>query len=1354
MGPVAGGILLFFLCLTSLTCANTTPIIQSYVYRVCEDIPKGVVAFTINATDRENDRLTYSLTEPNKEFFTVNEDNGDVSVVKDLDREKNYLMELGVIVSDGPNETPATISIILLDANNKRPRFSQSPYDISVEENFPKGTALLKVQAVDEDSGDAGLVQYSIDEVIPSRGLSLFSIGSSSGEVKLNRSLDYALNPFYQLKISATDSGGRCYYNTTTYLNSTVSAFITVVDIPNLDPEFIGLPYEGKVEEHSPVGQSVFQVTARDQDKGVNDEIKYSIENSTKDGLFSISEDYGVISVLSAIDREDTGPTVILTVKATESKLNSQGINASTTARVQINIEDINDNRPEFYKCEDSGDENCVAASNFTGKVSEHMSGFIFINMMVKDIDENSQIRLILEGDDKNVFSVEPQFITRGGMVQLLVRQPQNLDFERKQQMVLEVTAIDEENHNFNSTATVTINITDTNDNSPHFAQDTYKFSLREHSPAEMVFGTVTAVDPDTMDQGNIIYRLLPDSILPYFNVKPETGEIYVVDEALLDREVRSLYLATLVARDTHNNSGTTVLEITLTDINDQHPVINREVYLVFVAEGADFNVTIQATDGDESNTANSKIVFGIEPSRYSDNFTIDPNTGVLRNLGQLDLEVLDPKLNGQIELNVTATDSGTPPLSTVVRVNINIEDVNDNGPQFAASSYTFSVKEGEKGGFVGSVFAEDWDQTKIFNRISFSIIGGNVGSFIIRTYEEERGYRGDITVDQNVELDYDSSSKQFILQVEAADLEQVKALATVEVNLLDVNDERPKFNITQSVTVKENTTITGVVANFTGSDKDGNHSLVYELVSMNCRCDGLLTPCNSFILDRTGEVRANPQGEKLDYEKCDQVLIEAQVVDEFTEKGRNNSATTGEMVINIEDINDNAPEFIHSDSVFVVLPESTSQGTSVGAVRATDRDSEINGKITFTVTEVKFEDSDGDTADPGMLFSADNTFQDGIYVGTIQINGDIDIQKKGKYVVTVNATDSGGLSTGTKVDIHIILETYRVELEFTSSRTEVQNNLNEIIRVLTVATKATVRIVEITSDTPEASRASENTFIVAYFVYSNGTALTPAEVEVLITNPDYSLQLLELGLHTIGTGLAPTPESHTFELILLGIVGGLIIVLAVLTISMICTRRSYKRKLKAAKAMNSASKVTFDNQKSGPVVPGTNKYTMEGANPVLNLNIDTAMALDLDEDGTKAGKEKLSLLMAVICLVTVPDKVVAHSDTGPRSPLRAVLVNKLGLFPGEHFDPACSLKHVVMEKWLLAPAVGTLSSTDTDDITFSGQTKSFMHREEDNKSPVYHEPLDAALAQRGWNKDLDDRPVAFKNPVFNSIDL
>lgn len=134
------------------------------------------------------------------------------------------------------------------------------------------------------------------------------------------------------------------------------------------------------------------------------------------------------------------------------------------------------------------------------------------------------------------------------------------------------------------------------------------------------------------MDQGNITYTLLPDSMcvsawtelqlfwlfecsrcfpfsmstplsnlylcfrLLYFDVEPYTGAVYVKNQTLLDREARSLYLVTLQAKDTDDKPGTTVLEITVTDINDQHPVINRDSYLAFVEEGGQFELKIEVT--------------------------------------------------------------------------------------------------------------------------------------------------------------------------------------------------------------------------------------------------------------------------------------------------------------------------------------------------------------------------------------------------------------------------------------------------------------------------------------------------------------------------------------------------------------------------------------------------------------------------------------------------------------------------------------------------------------------------------------------------------------------------------------
>lgn len=192
-----------------------------------------------------------------------------------------------------------------------------------------------------------------------------------------------------------------------------------------------------------------------------------------------------------------------------------------------------------------------------------------------------------------------------------------------------------------------------------------------------------------------------------------------------------------------------------------------------------------------------------------------------------------------------------------------------------------------------------DLDQTKAFNRISFSIISGGFGSFGIRANEADTGpgYIGNISVDQDVELDYESENKRFALEVEATDPDRYKDTATVTVTVLDVNDERPEFLPMDPVNVKENTTIKEPIGNLKAYDKDTNHSLVYEQESVNCRCNNTMRSCNWFIVDPTGYIRVNPK-EIVDYEECDQAVIEAQVIDVYTEKGENNSVKTGQDLV------------------------------------------------------------------------------------------------------------------------------------------------------------------------------------------------------------------------------------------------------------------------------------------------------------------------------------------------------------------------------------------------------------------------------------------------------------------------
>ncbi|XP_056456376.1 cadherin-related family member 2 isoform X2 [Gadus chalcogrammus] len=1212
-------LLLTVAALIALTNANLTPEILNNFETLCEDIPKGGFAFQIEATDKEEDPLSYSISGPNAGFFTVAKTNGTVTINNQLDREARDSLVVTIEVSDGKNMATKDLTIILSDANDNAPMFQASSYNVDIKENVPVGKILLTVLAIDPDFGPLGSEKYSIDEVFPIEGKKLFSINDRSGEVKLKHPLNYtSLSTFYRLKIIASDEGGgSCKMNEPQ--SSFTFSFITVLDVPDLNPRFLSLPYRGSVQEGTELGTPVLTVLALDQDTGVNDIMTYTIEAGSGEPVpFIISEDTGVISVSSAIDRETIGDSITLTVKATEQKPNVYGKDAFATADVQISILDINDNPPKFYSC----GSKCVEASEFRGEIQENSAGNLQINMTVKDLDQDGKIKLEVDGVDKDAFAVNPTTATSKSTVQLVVKDPQKLDFEKKKEMVVQVIAIDEEKPTMRSTATVTIKILDLNDNSPTFPKDTYTIDVPEHSPVDTTVATITATDGDAIDKDKLTYRLLPQSILKYFNVTENTGEVYVTNSTLIDREVNSLYSATLQARDTNNLIGTTVLEISLTDINDKPPKINPNSYNVFVEEGKEFRLQIEATDADDPESINSKIVFAIVPTNYSDYFTIDAATGVLINRVELDREALEPTAKGKIELNITATDKGVPALMTSAAVTVNVEDVNDNEPIFTASSYEFSVKEGVKGAFVGSVWASDLDQALDFNRISFTILGGSFGSFIIRTVANGTGYRGDITVDPDVELDYEKEPKEFNLQVEGMDLSGSRAEVEVKIKVLDVNDERPEFKPEGPLEVEENSKDTGSLGSFSAEDKDGTSSLVYQMESCECRCNGTYKPCDWMLVDGKGAVTINPEA-KLDYEECDKVKVWAQVVDENTEVGENNSISAAEMVVDIVDVNDNAPEFLISDAVIVLVSETASKGSSVTQVTATDRDSGINKEIEFKVTAVKYEDTNSQIVDFRTIFEAVTTQQKDFYVGIIQPTEELDSSKKGKYLVNVTATDRGGLYARTELKIFIIDKSFKVEVRFGLPKTEVVASRDSITLALSAATKSAVYVTAIIDD-PGQFRALGDTLMMAYFVYPNGSALSEQDVNKKFTDPKNHDLLAQYNLENVGKVTVVQEPPNTLQFGLLGLLGGLVIVLIVLTTTLVCTRRSYRTKLKAAKAMKYTNMETTDNQRGGPVVPGTNKYTMEGANPVLNLNIDTVTDLGFDEESSNV--ERISV--------------------------------------------------------------------------------------------------------------------------------
>ncbi|XP_048883522.1 cadherin-related family member 2-like [Brienomyrus brachyistius] len=979
------------------------------------------------------------------------------------------------------------------------------------------------------------MVSDGQSEVIPSTGMDLFSINEITGNVSLIGTLNYtSKSTFYQLKVNASDKGGPLN-GQIVFQSSTVFASINVIDVPDLDPQFINLPYVATVDENTPVGYSVIKVMAIDPDLGINANIIYTIQSTNVPDLFEINEITGLISVKTVFDREellDIDDIVTLKVMASETEENIHGIFANTMTDVKITIGDVNDNKPMFFYCNATPCDLSTQATDFSGDIDEHSfvgASVKGLNILVVDLDkgQNAMFTLRLEGPDKDAFQVFPSAGISEAEVQIQVKRQEDVDYEEKEFMIIEVVATEDSTSDCCSTATVTIQIKDINDNFPTFKQDTYEIEVKEHSPIGTIIATITATDPDTEDVDSISYTLLPASILNYFDVYSSNGSIKVVDDKKIDREVSSFFYATLKATDTSDKVGTTTLEITLLDINDNTPSIPN-TYYGSVKEGPnqELRFTIQAIDQDEQGTDNSKIQYRIEESMFSDNFTINIETGELQKKGQLDREAINASLNGDIVLNVTATDMGVPPRGTWVKVTVNVQDINDNTPHFRDPSYEFFVKESNKGSFVGLVFADDADQTEINNRISFHITDGSFGNFIIiSSAEDNGGFFGNISVDPDVELDYERGQRLYTLTIEATDLGQRKDTVKVKVNVLDVNDERPTLPKDLTWHVAENTTGLGVVGTIVGGDLDNNHSLIYELISMYCYCNATMGPCDKewFIVEATGDVMVNEKF-LIDYEKCTQVLLEVQVVDIFTEKGANTS-----------------------------LPELLQQ---------------------------------------------------------------------------------------------------RLE-----------------------------------------QRASEITVLEAYFIYTNGSAMDSNSVERRLQEDLYHANILrKYGLTYIVSGLPQEKEIDPVFVILLGLVAVLVISLVIMITSLVCTRKSFQRKLKASKAMNTATMLATESHKTGAVVPGTNKYTMERANPVLNLNIDTATDLGFDEDSSSDDK------------VSINSLDYNQSDNGPM--------------------------------------------TIIEEEEEEGETKSDIHLND-----MFIEPLGVALTQRDKKKD-SGMQWGYDNPSLNTTDL
>ncbi|XP_042275323.1 protocadherin beta-15-like [Thunnus maccoyii] len=445
--------------------------------------------------------------------------------------------------------------------------------------------------------------------------------------------------------------------------------------------------------------------------------------------------------------------------------------------RINIRVQDINDNSPQFKE-----DSLKIEIHEMAGKGARFLLGEAHDG----DIGENAVQSYSLQQNDHFKLNVNTK---SGGRKYCELVLDKELDREDKNEMTLLLTAFDGGSPQRSGTVVIHVTVLDANDNVPVFSQNVYKASLPENSPLDTVVITVSATDADEGLNSEITYGFdhVSGEDSNAFSLHSKTGEVRVAGS--IDYEKVSSYEMQISAKDGLGLVSYATLIIEVTDINDNAPVIHIKSLTNSIPEnvspGTEVGI-INVQDRDSENnrqvrcSIQQNVPFKLVPSIK--------NYYSLVTTGQLDRELVS-----DYNITITATDEGSPPLSSSKTVQLSVADINDNPPVFEEQSYSAYVTENNKpGSTLCSVSARDpdWRQN---GTVIYSLLPGEVNGAPMSSYLSVNGDTGVIHTVRS--FDYEKF-RSFKVHVIARDngSPPLSSNVTVSVFISDVNDNSPQI--------------------------------------------------------------------------------------------------------------------------------------------------------------------------------------------------------------------------------------------------------------------------------------------------------------------------------------------------------------------------------------------------------------------------------------------------------------------------------------------------------------------------------------------------------------------------------
>nr|XP_060630198.1 protocadherin gamma-A6-like isoform X12 [Anolis sagrei ordinatus] len=503
---------------------ETASILDKYFLPNAEDPDMGI-----------NSVQNYELTGNNQFSLVVQKgENGprqvELVLAETLDREEQSIYDLILIATDRGDPIKSgtlQINIIVLDANDNAPVFSQMIYEVSVKESIPKWSTVTTIKATDPDEGINAEVKYALTE-LKKKISEVILLNSTTGEIIVVGNLDYEKSSLYEFEVEAMDGGG---------LRGRSKVLIFVTDVNDNVPELMMTFAIHSIPENAPIGTTIAILNAQDRDSGVNGKVTCSIPSHLPFQLKKTHDDFYTLVTERSLDREELA-VYNITITAVDEGTPL----LSTSEIISLKISDTNDNPPLFVKSSYSSyllENNQRGASIFSLKAND------------PDWEENARITYsINEGQmEESLLSSYMSINSETGVVYAL----NSFDYEEIQEIRFLVKAQDGGSPPLSSNVSVTLFILDENDNTPEILYPSpptdgstgIELAPRSSEPGYLVT-KVVAVDADSGQNAWLSYQLTKATEPGLFTLGLHTGEIRT-SRFLMEKDALKQSLVVLV---------------------------------------------------------------------------------------------------------------------------------------------------------------------------------------------------------------------------------------------------------------------------------------------------------------------------------------------------------------------------------------------------------------------------------------------------------------------------------------------------------------------------------------------------------------------------------------------------------------------------------------------------------------------------------------------------------------------------------------------------------------------------------------------------------------------------------------